>query len=74
MPFTAGRIPAMAHHRWHPLDGHPWDAWVGAESFDDEIDEVHCEYVGTGRWLANIAPRQRKRPTPGKPLERVLRH
>ncbi|WP_134685731.1 hypothetical protein [Brevibacillus migulae] len=27
---------------------------------DDDHDEIHCDYIGTGKWLANIRPRKRK--------------
>jgi hypothetical protein len=27
--------------------------------FDDDTEEVYCEFVGTGKWLANIAPRKK---------------
>jgi len=27
---------------------------------DDDHDEIHCEHIGSGKWLANITPRRRK--------------
>jgi len=30
---------------------------------DEDHDEIHCEYIGSGKWLANITPRRKKKPT-----------
>ncbi len=40
-------FPNSSKNRLHPF--------ISIE--DDDPDEIHCEYIGTGKWLANTSTR-----------------